>query len=394
MLPIHLNPQSDEILSSWLVRLAMAHGMKVHSFSSISFPQKAIWNRDIDKSTDNDLLESLSLLTATSIQRVNETTLSSLEGFLYERHNKYGPNPWILPVGVYHRKRVQFGMQFCPLCLSEDKIPYFRLKWRLTFMTICEKHKIILRDRCFKCQSAINFHRNELGDFHKFVSDSLTICHICQADLRESSNIFEENFAKDSEILFVNKLLLAVKEGSIKISEREQIYSIMFFQVLHQMMKTLAKNDLRILKLRKIIIKESSEILDNPFDLKEYAQKVDIQEQPINIRRELLFFAEYLLSDWSHRLVRLSRECKIWSSLWLKNMDGSSWERSKVSPFWFWSIIYENLYRKNYHPSKRETEEAIKYLNREKVISSRSAVSRILGNVYIRRYFDEADSEL
>jgi len=365
MLPVHLKPQKDEILSSWLVRLAMAHGMKVHSFSSISFPQKAIWNRDIDKSADNDLLKSLSLLTATSIEQVNETILASLEGFLYEKHNKFGPNPWLLPVGVYHRKRVQFGMQFCSLCLSEDKIPYFRRKWRLTFMVICEKHEIPLSDRCFNCQSPINFHRNELGDFHKLVATSLTICHICHADLREGSREFEEDSVKISEILFVNKILRAVNEGSIKVSDSEQVYSILFFQVLHQLMKTLAKNDFRIIKLREIITEENRSILHNSFDFKEYNQRLDIQEQSVTTRRELLFFAEYLLNNWSHTFVRLSRECKIWSSFWLKNMDGSPWKRSRVAPFWFWRIVYENLYRKKYHPTKTETEEAIKYLSKK-----------------------------
>lgn len=387
MLPIHLKPQKDEILSSWLVRLAMAHGMKVHSFSSISFSNKAVWNRDIDKCADNDLLQSLSSLSATSIERVNETTLANLEGFLYERHNKYGPNPWILPIGVYHRKRVQFGMQFCSLCLSEDEIPYFRRKWRLTFMVVCERHKIVLNDRCFKCQSPVNFHRNELGSFHKLVATSMTICYFCHADLRECSKGFEGYLVKDSEILFINKILGAINEGSIKVSDNERVYSILFFQVLHQLMKTLAKNDRRVIKLRKTIIKESESILSNDFDFKEYNQKLDIQEQSINIRRELLFFAEYLLNDWSHGFVRLSRECKIWSSFWLKNMDGSPWKRSRTAPFWFWKVIHENLYRKRYYPTKMETEEALKYLLKRNSVANRSVISRLLGMTYIRRNY-------
>jgi TniQ len=388
MLPVHLTPQTDEILSSWLVRLAMAHGMKVHSFCSISFPQNAIWNRDIDKCANDDLLKSLSLLTATSIERVRETTLADLEGFLYEKHNTYGPNPWLLPIGVYHRKRIQFGMQYCSRCLSEDNIPYFRRKWRLTFMIFCEKHKVLLKDRCSSCQSPVNFHRNELGDFHKLVSTSLTICHICHTDLREVSPAVKEDLIKSSEILFLNTILSAIQKGAIRVSESEQVYSILFFQVLHQLMKTLAKNDLRIIKLRKIIIEESKATLPGDFDLQRYNQNLDIQEQPIDIRRELLFLAGYLLTDWPRRFVRLSEECKIWSSLWLKNMDGSPWKRSKVAPYWFWKIIYENLNRKTYNPTKTETEEALNYLFKRNITANRSAVSRLLGRTYIRRNYN------
>ena len=32
--PAHVKPQQDELLSSWLVRLAMAHGVKLHTFSA------------------------------------------------------------------------------------------------------------------------------------------------------------------------------------------------------------------------------------------------------------------------------------------------------------------------------------------------------------------------
>lgn len=389
MLPVHLKPQKDEILSSWLVRLAMAHGMKVHSFCSISFPKNAVWNRDIDKCANDDLLKSLSLLTATPVELVKQTTLAGLEGFLYEKHNKYGPNPWLLPVGIYHRKRVQFGMQYCSLCLSEDSIPYFRRKWRLTFMVFCEKHKILLNDRCFKCQSSINFHRNELGDFHKLAATSLTICHICQTDLREFSVEDKGSLAKESEMFFINRILRAISKGSIKVSDSERVYSILFFQVLHQIMKTLATNDPRIVKLRKKIIDKSEDICCIDSDSQKYEQELDIQEQPINTRRELLFFAEYLLKDWSRRFVSLSKECKIWSSFWLRNMDGSPWKRSKTAPFWFWKVIYENLNRKRYHPTEVEVEEAIQYLSDRNLLANKSAVSRLLGTVYIRRYYQE-----
>ncbi len=32
--PVHLKPQEDELLSSWLTRLALAHGQTVASFTS------------------------------------------------------------------------------------------------------------------------------------------------------------------------------------------------------------------------------------------------------------------------------------------------------------------------------------------------------------------------
>lgn len=46
------------------------------------------------------------------------------------------------------------GPMFCPLCLSEDDIPYYRLSWRLAFITHCEKHQTRLLDRCPRCDCA------------------------------------------------------------------------------------------------------------------------------------------------------------------------------------------------------------------------------------------------
>lgn len=38
MLPIHPQPMSDELLTSWMVRLAFANGFALHTFYSVSAP--------------------------------------------------------------------------------------------------------------------------------------------------------------------------------------------------------------------------------------------------------------------------------------------------------------------------------------------------------------------
>jgi hypothetical protein len=142
--PVHIKPKEDELLSSWLVRLAMAQGLKLHTFCSITWPLKQIWNRDIDRSASAELLETLSKKTATPVERVRATTLAAYESALYEEHKSLGPAAWITPIGVYHRIHTKCGLQFCLLCLAEDEEPYYRRKWRLAFMVACEKHHVLL----------------------------------------------------------------------------------------------------------------------------------------------------------------------------------------------------------------------------------------------------------
>jgi hypothetical protein len=47
LLPVHFKPKDDELLSSWVVRLAFAHGRKPYSFSSILWPGRNFWEADI-----------------------------------------------------------------------------------------------------------------------------------------------------------------------------------------------------------------------------------------------------------------------------------------------------------------------------------------------------------
>lgn len=53
--------------------------------------------------------------------------------------SRYGPN------------QPSYGPMVCDACLAEDIEPYFRLRWRLGFVTHCTVHRTLMRDRCFDC---------------------------------------------------------------------------------------------------------------------------------------------------------------------------------------------------------------------------------------------------
>ncbi|WP_321150951.1 TniQ family protein [Aeromonas jandaei] len=73
-----------------------------------------------------------------------------------------------------------FGMQYCPLCLGEDKEPYYRLSWRLAFYTFCPRHQTLLLDRCHACGAPVAFHRIEQGRPRRYDTPSLNECWKCQ----------------------------------------------------------------------------------------------------------------------------------------------------------------------------------------------------------------------
>jgi len=123
--PVHMKPQEDELLSSWLTRLALAHGQTVASFTSRVWPGRILVARDVDLWNDPGIFETLSIKTGTPPARVFAATLASYEGWLFDKPRQCHL-PWALPRYLNISPHRPFGLQFCPWCLASDKEPYFR----------------------------------------------------------------------------------------------------------------------------------------------------------------------------------------------------------------------------------------------------------------------------
>lgn len=182
--PIRYKPLPDELLSSWLVRLARGHGLRVQTFCNLIFGnQLQVWNRDIDRLGPDWLVDVLSERTGTPIEIARGTTLRSYEGRLYPVFRTSGALQWITTLQMFHRTRQGFGMQYCPQCLLEDLVPYFRKAWRVAFVTTCATHQCMLRDRCFACGAGVAFHRGDMGNPQGQHRESIADCFACGASL-------------------------------------------------------------------------------------------------------------------------------------------------------------------------------------------------------------------
>lgn len=372
--PARVRPLPDELLSSWLVRLAMAHGLKLHTFCSMAWPKKAIWNRDIDKSADEELINVLADRTGYQRDEVKATTLSAYEGALYERHNPFGNTLWIMPVGVYHRTRRDYGLQFCARCLEEDRAPYWRRRWRLALTAVCHLHGVTLHDRCPKCGAPVNFHREELGDRWKIVARSLSLCHSCRFDLRGASTLAGRE-VWISEIRFQQKLLDGIEQGWVEIGAGQRVYSHLYFAVVHQLMRLLATGP-RAVPLQDEVSRLCGLKRPAPFPAKGGR---DIERMGVAQRRDLLMLADHLLGNWPERFLTFCLQHRVWSSALLKDFDDA--------PFWYWRVIHDQLYRPSYCPSDEEVRSAISYLSRAGSMPTTKAISKCLGvnNVFRKR---------
>jgi len=178
--PIRYKPFDDELLSSWLVRLARGHGLRVQTFCNLLFGNRLqVWNRDIDRLGPDWLVDVLSERTGTPIETARGTTLRSYVGVLYSTSRASGTLQWITTLQVFHRTRHGYGMQYCAKCLLEDKVPYFRKIWRVAFVTTCLVHQCMLRDRCHTCGEGVAFHRGDMGTPQARRRESLADCFAC-----------------------------------------------------------------------------------------------------------------------------------------------------------------------------------------------------------------------
>lgn len=176
-----LRPYPDELLSAFLVRSAHAHGMTPHRFCRMYLPRAiSIWTRDIDCTARRPLLQEVARLGGFDLDRAYEMILQtppavSAGASTAEREACF--SQWVNAVGIYHRNRTRFGLQYCPQCLADR--PTFVRSWRFSFVTVCPMHHCSLLDRCSSCGSSVVPHR----------SYRLTRCHRCGAFLTEARSL-------------------------------------------------------------------------------------------------------------------------------------------------------------------------------------------------------------
>ncbi|WP_429001191.1 TniQ family protein [Stenotrophomonas maltophilia] len=149
----------DELLSSYLARIAIDYGISSHKLMALHAPGFQVWTRDVDVCASEALLERLTYPSGRSLQMLNGLTLGEWNAVTRRTCDPpQGVYHWINSMGVYHRTRLRHGLTFCPECLEENGA-YLR-QWRLSFWTVCPLHQRVLQDACPYCGAVVQPHRH------------------------------------------------------------------------------------------------------------------------------------------------------------------------------------------------------------------------------------------
>lgn len=296
--PVHPHPLPDELLSSWLVRTAHANGTKVQSFSNAVFESNhEVWNRDIDRLAPEWIIRIMAEKTATDLSIAHKTTLKRYRGILYDHATTAGIEFWIGSLHMYHRKRLGYGLSFCPLCLAEDIIPYYRTEWRVALQTFCPKHQIMMIDQCPNCHSPITFHRIEIGVDRWDLKKKLSSCSSCSYELSQTLPI---------KIPILNTSIHNSWSDTLKAINSDSKSNIIIEQlrVLHQFTKILTS------KNHSMLLNYLCEQLQLDFDkLKINARYIEAER--IDHRHQIISLAWWLLDEWPKKLETCWLEGKI-----------------------------------------------------------------------------------
>ena len=321
--PVHLKPRPNELTSSWLVRLAIGHGYKLHMFCKGVWGKKDIWNRDIDKLPLEWMFQTLCEKTGTPMEAVRNTHLSSYEGKLYRRHNPNGNTPWIMPIGVYHRLRRSFGQQYCPHCLAEEM--YLKKEWRLALVTCCEKHSTVLLDRCPGCHLPVHFHRDDMGHKSDLGRQCPAICFNCKFDLRKAATIQ----APAEMLTLQSKWLKAIETGE-DIGEAS---GPDYFDILHHLTTMMLSR----YSFCRNIGAHTATAMGIDWVKPQRELNAGIECLSILDRMQLLRMASWLLDEWPQRFIDFGKEHEIWSAALTKDLD--------VIPAWYGTVVDTYLKR-------------------------------------------------
>lgn len=141
--PIRITPQPDELLSSWIYRLAAPYALAPCDFLRAIGIEPGRLPTDLDRAPSDELLDLLAERTGTARARVEAMRLG------------IELREWQLRAAGDDRETSVPTALYCPSCLAADEMPYIRRAWRLACVTLCVRHARPLMDRCVACGTAL-----------------------------------------------------------------------------------------------------------------------------------------------------------------------------------------------------------------------------------------------
>ena len=308
LLPGFCKPYPDELLSSWLTRLAYQHGMGLRELCLHIWPAYNI-RTDIDRCISEEQIEQSALATTSSVEEVRATTLHCYENKLY--NPEMGTKSflcWIKPGNRKHHNDpssyYSTGLMFCPKCLRNDgDKPYFRKHWRLATSTVCCSCGCRLMEGCPHCGYGNSFLNLPVGKYTlNTLAQFMLCCHTCGRDITSAKSVP----ASWSERRLQKKIDDAIKHGPSDLTDDTGE----FFRVLFYLSSLFLYSTFRSDSHRRFI----EQVMDrNGLEYKKVMPKkrVFVHRTSIKSRLTVISLAMWLLDRWPGRMADVCVSARI-----------------------------------------------------------------------------------
>lgn len=360
------HPLEDELLSSWLTRMATKHFQKLSSFFTLFIKKEGslVSRTDIDFLYDEKLFDYISLKSGLDKQNVLKMSLRSEEGYLFSCNNCLYPPKQIRKL---KDKRTHHGLMFCPKCLSEDTVPYYRKYWRYYFYNACTKHKVFLTDRCWSCYQEIR-----LDKINRF--QEICFCSKCNRDLRLTTTVpIYSNF--EYGLKAIRWFKIGLNRGYF-IIDKQKINSLFVFQIFTKLCCML--NNIRPLVLDFFPLLDEYKIICNKLNLYNSKKTLSIQKDFV-----LTAMVYYLFQNYPNNLLNFIKQNKLTYREFIHGFNDI--------PFWYKEIVGSLIPPQNKIGrliSENEVMSAIRYLRSIDKIVNQKNVADVIGCHYtVHRQF-------
>lgn len=364
--PLKLQPQNDELMSSWFIRLALLHRTMPMTFTNLYMPEtkNRFWVADIDLQADPTMLSLLSAKSGLPVELLHAMTLKSYESYLVENvYGKTRATKFVSPLGLRGRRSTLPGLRYCPLCLKEDERPYYRKKWRLSFSVVCTRHQCYLSERCPKCGAT-------LTPYLACKTGRTDACYKCGQVLTAVS--VSVSGPENGAIVSVIESLYRIMDDGYVIIADTPVYSHLYFTVLHQILRLMLSKHYGARLWEGVGI-----------DSLEISGCKTFESVPIREQARMLIKAVWLLGEWPQRFIDVCERQKLFSSALLRDLV--------EAPFWYWKIVMERLYYPDTVVTIEEILEAAEFMEKYGMPISEFSLSKMLG---VRQVFRKRSMKL
>lgn len=302
VMPAYCWPMPDELLSSWLSRMAYDHGMSTKDFCDAIMPGSSK-KYDIDRYLSEDNIKALASHTNCDPALIRATTLNSYIGKVFGKRTN-GTLAWLMTgSGQGTRSNFSSRLMYCPNCLLDK--PYYRKKWRLAASFVCTECGCYLIDSCPHCGQGNSFVDKDCENhLYSDIKQYMIICHHCGEDVTEC-----ERVQAPANVVQAQKAIYEVIEnGPVN---KTMISSESYFNAIYGLCRYLLVARSDTMSSRSFITAafRGAGIIKKRIILRYEAFYLD--KLPAMKRADLLAVATWLLDEWPNRFIELCRKSRL-----------------------------------------------------------------------------------